>query len=83
MGTPDNFYILKFIEACFVSSIWSIFENVPCAIKKNVYSEFPLWYKRLRVQHCLCSSMGSIPGLAYWVKDPALPRLWLGLDPLA
>ena len=36
---------------------------------------------------CICGGMGSIPGLAQWVKDLTLMRLWrrlqlwLGFDP--
>lgn len=26
-------------------------------------------------------SVGSIPALAQWVKDPTLPQLWLGFKP--
>ena len=32
----------------------------------------PFWLSGLRSQHCLCEVVGSIPGLAWWVKDPAL-----------
>ena len=37
--------------------------------------EFPLWFSWLRIQHCLCEDVGSIPGLAQWGKDPALPQV--------
>ena len=30
----------------------------------------------LRIQYCLCSGAGSIPGPGQWVKDWALPPLW-------
>ena len=33
----------------------------------------------LRIGSCLCSSVGLIPSLAQWVKDPALSLLWLWL----
>ena len=41
----------------------------------------PLWLSGLRIQHCLYSSPGSIPGLAQWGKDPVLLQQWLGFDP--
>ena len=43
--------------------------------------EFLLWYSGLKIQHCLCGSVGSIPSLVQWVKYQALPQLWLGFDP--
>ena len=38
--------------------------------------EFPSWLVRLRAHCCLCRDAGSILGLAQWVKDLALPKLW-------
>ena len=33
-----NLNLLKFIETFFGLNIWSILENFPCALEKNVYS---------------------------------------------
>ena len=41
---------------------------------KKTSQEFPLWLSRSRTQCCLCEDVGSIPGLAQWVKEPALPQ---------
>ena len=36
--------------------------------------EFLLWLTGLRTRHHVCGDLSSIPGLALWVKDPALPQ---------
>ena len=41
--------------------------------KKHTGREFWVWLNRLTTQHSVCEDV--IPGLARWVKDPAL--LWL------
>ena len=46
---------------------------------------FPLWFSMLRTQHSDREDVGSIPGLAQWVKGLALKSCGIcprrGLDP--
>ena len=52
----------------------SQFQGVDKANKSEADLEFSLWLHRLRTHPSLCEDVGSILGLAQWVKGLALPQ---------
>ena len=36
--------------------------------------EFPVWFSGLRILYSVYEDVGSIPGLAQWVKDPGFSQ---------
>ena len=47
---------------------------IPCVIKKLLTTKFPLAAQRVKNPTVIHKNVCSIPGLAQWVKAPALPQ---------
>ena len=45
-------------------------------LDKKVMGRVPTVVQWVYNLACLCGIASLIPGLAQWVKDPALPQLW-------
>ena len=71
-GTQNMQMLVVFLYMCNEKSEKEIKKTISFKSLLGVL----LWCSRLRIQHCLCSSWSSIPGLGQWVKDLALPQLW-------
>ena len=60
-------------KAILGNSVWHG-QRVETDELEIIGNEFPLWFSGLRTQHSVLEVVGSIPGLAQWVKDPVLPQ---------
>ena len=65
--------MIRNAKAILGNSVWHG-QRVETDELEIIGNEFPLWFSGLRTQHSVLEVVGSIPGLAQWVKDPVLPQ---------
>ena len=71
-GNP-SYSVFKEKETRFWNNVLHVlYQKLQCV--KIMSLEFPLWLSRLRTWHNLREDVGSIPGLAQWLMDLALPQ---------
>ena len=72
-----DFNLIKFIETCFV--MWSILENVPCALEKNIYSAALRWNALKRSVKLIWSSVSFKAAVflsIFCLEDLSTEAIW-------
>ena len=67
----------SYLEVWFLST-WASHSQVGGGLQ-----EFLWWLRGLRTHHSVHADVGLIPGLAWWVKDPALPQMVVHVSDVA
>ena len=60
-------------ETYFIRTLSRRTPSPPNSTFKNSHWEFLLWLSGIKNPNSVHEDVGSLPGLAQWVKDPVLP----------